>query len=354
MRARDLAAVFAAVFLAAGCNYKKSDYSPTAPLARKIIVLEQPGTATLPADGFSRLRLAARLVGEPSFDKRSVVFSTSNGTLDGGDAVDNCSGCRKVAADGAGNAFIDLVSSQRVGSAVVKAWPADSPGITASVTLDFVGSQPDGTIKFVAAPSRAPADGSTLSTFSVEISASLPTASRQVTFTATSGKFSPGDLSSIPVDTDAGGRASADLKSPREISTARVTAKVNGVSRETSILFERALPDRITVVADPVQAVAAAATKIHVTATLLRDIGLVTDGTVVKFSAERKNGAPLVGFTNVTASATASGTTTVTASADFIPGLILTAPELITIFVTQEDAKITGSTQVQLTSAPSG
>jgi hypothetical protein len=342
-----LSAILAALLLAAGCTYKKSDYSPTESLTNKVIVLDPPSTATLPADGFSRVRLSARLVGEPAFDKRGVVFSTSNGTLEGGDAVDNCTGCKKVNADGAGNAFIDLVSSQRVGSAVVKAWPADSPGITASVTLDFVATQPDETIQFVSAPAKAPADGATLSTFTVAISPSLPSGSRQVTFTATNGKFQPGDVSSIPVPTDAGGRASADLKSPREITTARVTATVNGVSRETSIRFERALPDRITVAVDPATAVVGASTKIRVTATLLRDIGLVTDGTVVTFRAESADGTQVGVFTNVTTS-TASGTTS-TASADFFPGT--TPPGFITIIVGVQDSSVTGRAQVQLTAS---
>jgi hypothetical protein len=333
------------MLLAAGCTYKKSDYSPTESLTDKVIVLNPPSTATLPADGFSRVRLTARLVGDPAFDKRDVVFSTSNGTLDGGQAVDNCSGCKKVTADGAGNAFIDLVSSQRVGTAVVKAWPADSPGITASVTVNFVASEPDNTIQFASAPSRAPADGATLSTFTVAISPSLPAGSRQVTFMSTSGKFQPGDVPSISVPTDAGGRASADLKSPREITTARVTATVNGVSRETSIRFERALPDHITVAVDPASAAVGASTKIRVTATLLRDIGLVTDGTVVTFRAEQADGTRVGVFTNITTS-TASGTTS-TASADFFPGT--TSPGFVTIIVGVQDSNVTGRAQVQLT-----
>lgn len=343
MRFRRLALLAAAVLLApfAAC-YDKSDFSPTAALVDKIVILTAANGATsLPADGFSRLRLEARLVGEPSFSNRNVVFSTSNGTLDGGTAVDNCAGCRRVAADGSGRASIDLVSSQRVGTAVVKATPDGAPGVTASLALNFGPAEPDQTLQFVAAPERAPADGATLSTFTAAISPSLPAGSRTVTFQTTAGTFAPASMPSVQVSAGAGGNASADLVSPRQITTARVTATVNGVSRETSIRFERALPNVITANVDMPVATASATTRIKVTATLLRNVGMVTDGTLVTFRAARADGTPAGLFTNVTT------TTNGVATADFLPGAGPAGP--VTITVGAQDTGVTGTAQVVLT-----
>jgi hypothetical protein len=333
-----LLAAFAAF---TGC-YKKSDYSPTAPLVNSVITLSSPsGVTTLPADGFSRLHLQARLPGDPAFANRTVVFSTTNGTLDGGVPGTGCTGCRNVAADGNGLAQIDLVASQQVGSAVVSASPLDSPGILASLTVSFVPAGADDTIRFVTAPAQAPADGATLTTFTVAISSSLPAGSRQVTFQTTAGTFAPGGGPTVQVAADAGGRASADLVSPKTITTARVSATVNGVTREVSTQFVRALPTLITAAVDQPIAPAAASTKIHVTATLLRDQGTVTDGTVVTFQATTADGAPVGVFTNITTSSNG------TAGADFLPNT--TTPGTVTITVGAQGTSVKGSVQVVLT-----
>ncbi len=340
MRFRCLVLVVAALVLAAlgGC-YKKSDHSPTEPLASSVITLSSSSGATsLPADGFSRLRLEARLSGDPAFANRTVVFATTAGTLSGGTAGTNCTGCVNVAADGSGIARIDLISTQQVGSATVTASPAAAPGILASLTVDFVAANPDDTVRFVAAPDRAPADGATLSTFTVALSPSVPTASRQVTFAATAGTFVPPN----PVNADAGNRASADLQSPRTITSARVTATVNGVTREVPIRFERALPKIITVNANPAVAPPAAGTTIQITATLIRDQGIVTDGTVVTFRAARADdGTPVGGFTNVTTS------TNGTATATFLPRT--TTPGTVIVTVGAQDTSVTGTVQIDLT-----
>jgi hypothetical protein len=336
----SLAAVLLVAPLAA-C-YDKSDFSPTEALVDKIVVLTAAdGVTSVPADGFSRLRLEARLVGEPSFTNRNIVFSTSNGTLDGGTAVDNCTGCRKVAADGSGRASIDLVSSQRVGTAVVRATPEAAPGITASLTVNFGAAEPDQTLQLVAAPGRAPADGATLSTFTAAISPSLPAGSRMVTFQTTAGTFAPANMPSVEVSADAGGLASADLVSPRQITTGRVTATVNGVTREAAIRFERALPNVITANVDTPIATAAVSTRIKVTATLLRNVGMVTDGTLVTFRAARPDGTPVGLFTNITT------TTNGVATADFLPGAGPAGP--VTITVGAQETSVTGTVQVVLT-----
>ncbi|MEA2604678.1 MAG: hypothetical protein QOF89_5670 [Acidobacteriota bacterium] len=337
MRFRSLALGLALLALLCGC-YNKSDFSPTEPLASSVITLSSPsGVTSLPADGFSRLHLEARLPGDPAFANRTVVFSTTGGTLAGGTPGTNCNGCVTVAADGSGIARIDLISAPQVGSATVTASPSGAPGILASLTVSFVAANPDDTLRFVAAPDRAPADGATLTTFTVAISPSLPAASRQVTFAATAGTIVPPN----PVNVDAGGHASVDLQSPRTITSGRVTATVNGVTREVPIRFERALPKIITVNANPAVAPAASGTTIQITATLIRDQGIVTDGTVVTFRAARADGTPVGGFTNITT------TTNGMASATFLPRT--TTPGTVIITVGAQDTAVTGTVQVDLT-----
>lgn len=327
----------------AGC-YDKSDYSPTAQNVDDILTLGSvSGATSLPADGFSRLQLQVQLLGAPAFDKRMITFSTTAGTLDGGQPVANCTGCRQVEADGSGRAVIDLISSQNVGAAVVTASPQASPGIAVQMTVNFVAAQPGGVIRFVRAPDRAPADGATLTTYTVEVSPSIPQASRQVTFTATAGVFAPSGQPTITVNVDAGNRASADLRSPSQIGTGRVLATINGVTQETPVRFERALPNAIVVTANPSQVPASATSSITVTATLLRDIGTVSDGTVVTFRAQRPDGTPVGRFTNITRSQ--SGT----ATAVFYPGAV--APGLVTILAGAQDTGVTGSVEVEVTAA---
>lgn len=341
--ARRFVALAVSVALAGACGYDKSDYSPTAPNLTDVLSIAAVGASTLPADGFSRLRIEARFGGAPALDRRGVIFSTSNGTLDGGEAVANCAACRKVVADETGVATIDLVSSQRVGSAQVSAASEHSPGIVANLIVAFVAASPDDTIRFVTAPTRAPADGATLSSFVAEVSPSVPAAQRMVTFATTSASgFAPTGNTMLPnVPVDGGNRAAADLKSASTIGPVRVSATVNGVTRAATIEMERALPNAVTVLVDEPVAPAAADTKIRVTATLRRDVGTVTDGTTATFSATRAGGATVGIFSNIDVSA--AGVIT----ADFLPQT--TEPGTITITVTAQGNSARGTVQVVLT-----
>jgi hypothetical protein len=339
-----LVLVSALTALLAAC-YKKSDYSPTESLANQVITLSSPsGVTSLPADGFSRLHLEARLPGDPAFANRTVLFTLQGGgTLDGGTAGPNCNNlCRDVMADGKGIAQIDLISSNQMGTAIVTAMPTGAPGINASLSINFVAANPNDTLRFVTAPSHVLADGATLTTYTVAISPSLPTGSRTVTFqtTAPGTSFAGGTGQSIPVSTDAGGQASADLKSPQAVTTGRVSATVSGVTQQVAVSFDRALPTSISVQADPPVAPAAASTKIRVTATLRHDQGFASDGTVVIFQATL-DGTAVGIFTNVTL------TTSGVATADFLPNT--TTPGTVTITVGAQGTQLTGSIQILLT-----
>lgn len=325
---------------AAGC-YDAEDHSPTDALVDAILTLVSPsGQTSLPADGFSRLELEARLHGDPAFARRTVLFHTTEGTLEGGTPDGDA---MAVEADGAGRARITLVSSQQIATAVVTATPKEAPGVTVTLAIDFVPPNPGETIRFVAAPAEAPADGATLTTFTVEISPNLPADRRTVAFATTSAAgFAPGGQASVSVPVDAGNRASADLVSPGEIGSARVTATVENVTQEARVRFVRALPDDVVVTADPPAVAATLDATVAVTATLLRDVGMVTPGTVVTFRAEDDSGAPVGTFTNVTRSGDDG-----TATATFQPRS--TTAGFVTVIAGVEGSSVTGSVRVELT-----
>jgi hypothetical protein len=352
MKTRSVLVVFALLWALCAACYKKSDYSPTAPLANQVITLSSStGVATLPADGFSRLHLEARLPGDPAFANRVVIFTTTSGTLSGGTAGTNCNNaCQNVTADGSGIARIDLISAAQVGTAVVTATPSGAAGITASLSISFVAATPDDTIHFVAAPTRVQADGATLTTYTVAISPSLPPASRTVTFQTTAAGttfVAPTSGQSIPVPVDAGGQASADLRSPVTITTGRVSATINGVTREVVVSFEQAVATTITVGVDNAVVPAAAATKVRVTATLRHNQGFVTDGTQVSFNAMREGSTASLGiFTNVTL------TTNGVATADFLPNT--TTGGVVILTVGAQGTERTGTARILLTAAAGG
>lgn len=275
------ALTLAAAVCLAGC-YERSDYVLTPTLVQTLLTLASVnGAATLTADGFSRLGLVARISPKADADRRVVVFTTSAGTLVGGTAVN---GTAEVPADADGAAFIELESSQRVETAVVRAQVKGVEGLTTTLAIAFVAASPDEVIRFVAFPAApVPADGATLSTFTVSVSPAIPPESRQVTFTATKGTFAGG----ATVTPDAGNTASADLISPTEITTGRVRATVNGVSREVTVGFTRAFATFVSLVASQFTVKSDGSDSATLTATFTRDVGTVTANPPVVWRATR-------------------------------------------------------------------
>lgn len=333
------AAVLALGLAAAGGCYDSGDYSPTETNIDAILTLSSAtGATSLPADGFSRLRLEARLLGAPAADRRTVLFRVNGpGTLQGGVADGND---RAVEADATGRASIDYVAGQTPGTAVVTATPKAAAGVTVSIALTLLPPDPNDVVRFVAAPSRAPADGATLTPFTVEVSATLPAAAT-VQFAASASGFGPAATTPLAVPVDGGRRASADLKSPSTITNARVSATVQGVTRTAEITFERALPGSITVGADNLTAPAALDTEFMITATLHRDVGSVTDDTAITFRAEDDAGAAVGLFGNVTRSSGGTATATFRPRSE--------TPGFVTVIVGAEGTSVTGSLRLELT-----
>ena len=162
--------LLAGLVLIGGC-YDKDDYVPSANETR-LTLLSPSGTNTVAADGFSRLGLIARISPRADADRRTVVFSTSAGTLIGGTGV---GATREVPADTAGEAFIELQSSQRVETALVTAGVKDVPGLTTNLTVSFVALDPNQILRFTTVPNGPfPADGATSTSFSVTLSGAVP------------------------------------------------------------------------------------------------------------------------------------------------------------------------------------
>lgn len=332
------ALALAALLLTAGRCYKEEDFSPTAPPTQNALVLSTAtGATTLPADGVSRLRIVAQISPDASPDRRTVVFSATAGTLIGTAA----NGTVAVPADGSGRATIELQSAQQVGESVVTAGIQGVAGVTRQLTLSFVPANLDDVLQFTAAPASAPADGASISSFTVKLAPTLPVGT-QVTFTTTAGTLQPGDVSSLTLTADASYTVTADLKSAAAIGPARVTATARNVSRQATIQFQRALPDRITVSTNGTSTVAPSGSAgVTVVATFLRDLGAVTPGTVATFRAQRQNGGAVGFFRDV--STVANGQATAT----FIPGET-TQGGRVNLIVGAEGTAVTGSTTIEL------
>jgi hypothetical protein len=338
--ARSLALVSLAALLSfAGRCYEKNDFSPTAPPTTGALTLATAGGATtLAADGVSKLRIVARVSPEADPDKRTVLFSTSAGTLVG-TAVN---GKVPVAADSNGEASIELTSAAQVGQAVVTAEVMGVPGLARSLVVSFVAANADELIRFTAAPASAHADGASISTFTVRIASSFP-AGTQVTFATTAGTFQPGGAATITVPVAADFTASADLASPATLGQARVSATVQGFTREARIEFTRALPNLITVSTNGTFAIPPSTSAgVSVIGTFLRDIGKVTAGTVATFRATTDTGAP-IGFFNDVTTVKSDGTATAT----FLPGQTAYRGR-VTITVGVEGSSVVGTAQIEI------
>jgi hypothetical protein len=244
MRNQRLACLVALLLsLCSGACYSKKDYNLTAPHVAAILSLQAvSGATTLPADGVSRLSLVAKISGNSDPDKRDILFTTSAGMLIGG-TTDTAGGGQVVTAAANGEAPIQLQSSAQIQAAVVTAKVKNAAGVVATLTVQFVAVTADNEIAFVVAPTTAPADGFTLSTFTVTVSPSLVT--RTVEFKTTNGTFSPSNNQDaiIPVATD--NTATVFLKSAATIGNAQVTATSNGFTRNATIQFVAVVPGNI-------------------------------------------------------------------------------------------------------------
>jgi hypothetical protein len=344
LTARSLSRSFMALLLlVTGSCYKQSNYSPTDPqVAGALTLTTADGSQSISADGSSRLTLVARIAADADSDKRVITFTTSSGSFvgaaAGGTTID-------VTAGSDGRALAILQSSQRVETAIVTAAVKGSATVSAQLQIRFTAPSPDDVIRFVTAPATAPADGATVTLFTVAVSPAVSTGT--VTFTSTAGAFP-----STPVPIGIDHTATAGLTSPKTPGVAAVSATLNtgtgsnGFSRQTSIRFDPALPNVITVVVDSLTVMPGG--KVHVTAHFTRPVGQVTANTVAVFSARDAGGNDVGGFENVTVIQPGASASDSIATADYLPGAAA-APGPVTIFAGTDPPSVTGSTTITIT-----
>jgi hypothetical protein len=324
---------------AASC-YKESNYSPTAPqVAGALSLSVLGGASSIPADGLTQLTLVARIAADADADKRVITFTTSSGSFVGAAGVTTVD----VTAGSDGRALAILQSSQRVETAVVSAVVKGAPAVSAQLQINFTAPSADDVIRFVSPPASAPADGQTVTLFTVAVSPAISTGT--VTFTSTAGTFPP---TPVPIGIDH--TATAGLTSPKTIGAASVNAMLstagnsNGFSRQAPFRFDVALPNVVTVSVDNLTVMPGGT--VHVTAHFTRLVGQVSANTVAVFSATDASGNAVGGFENVTVvQPAATNGSDSTATADYLPGANA-APGPITISAGTNPPSVTGSTNI--------
>lgn len=284
-----------------------------------------------PADGLTISRLA--VIVSPVATSRQVEFKTTLGTF-----LPSNSTMATVPVLTDNTATISLKSSSTIGFAEVTATLA---GVTRQTTIEFTAIMPDNIIQFVSAPTSAEADGATLTPFTVRVAPTL--VGQQVKFTTDQSVFATSNATTIDVSVQTDFTATARLKSPSAVGPVNLMATINGVTRSSSIIFTRALPDRVVAGVSQFSVPAKDDSHITVTATTSRDVGTVTKDTAISFQAVDKDGKPVGSFRNSPAFTDATGK----AAAEFFPGAGATKGPA-TITVREEESEKSGSVIVDI------
>lgn len=204
-----------------------------------------------------------------------------------------------------------------------------------------------GLIAFAAAVHRADADGATQIKLTATLDQAVQLVRPYVAFSTTAGSLVPGGTSIATVTPDIGGSAIVVLVAPSAPGVAYLRAGADTTVRTDSVVFVRALPSRInlepkrfTLISDTL----ATSQDDTLIVTLTRDVGVVTAGTLVSFSATTTIGPPAV-FAGVSTS-NAAGVVTMRYS----PGLTkYRGPVTITATTTGQDGSpLVAQTTVQI------
>lgn len=184
-----------------------------------------------------------------------------------------------------------------------------------TVAVTFAPVDSAGLIRLVISSRTLQADGQ--STIELRAETNPAMGARTVSFKTTNGSFAGDGVDrDEDVAPDSAGTARVLLYASREVGTALVTVSAEGFSVSDTINFTRALPDAITVRAQPLAIMANDQDSTRVTAKLSRAPGKVSSGTRVEFSiVSDVTGVTFGRFQGVTRSDDAEE-----ASADFVAG----------------------------------
>lgn len=232
-------ALVLAIAVTAGC-YDSEHHSPTDPVYSGAVQLSQ-STASIQADGVSRVTITATLSPATSSANRAVTFKTTAGTF-----VGAASPAKETVAnaDASGLARVELRSSTDVEMAIVTATVS---GVTQSITVSFTEAVPDDIIRVSTSASEMPADGFSRVAITAELGPAPSTSNRPVTFKTTAGTFvgAAAPAKEITVNADSAGIARVELRSSTDVEQAIVTASAGGVTRSATIAFTAPSPGNI-------------------------------------------------------------------------------------------------------------
>jgi hypothetical protein len=332
----------ALLFAAAGC-YHERDYSPTAPSNIFLTLRTDPTTASIPADGVSRITIIASISSQADPSSRTIDFDTTSGTFVGGTGSSATS--RQVVATTAGDATIQLQSSSTADTAVVTVHADAAPSQLATLRISFTPPPTQSQLAFTAAPSFAPADGASISTFVVSVPniSALPPAARVVVFETTAGGFLPDGGAKTTVAVDDTGGAKAFLRSPTASVTGRVRASNNNAITDAFITFTVAAPDSLQVTSDKFALKPTFDDVATLTVQLRRQIGAPTAGQAIILSAKDSQGSAIGTFSAPTILSDSNGQATSKYNAG---GSGYKGP----ITITATAGALSGSTVIQLIS----
>jgi Abnormal spindle-like microcephaly-assoc'd, ASPM-SPD-2-Hydin len=293
MRFRILSSIlltgFAFAWFACDRQHDNDDFSPTAPGFTEALTLSV-ASDSIPADGFTRVRVTARITAEAPTNRRKVLFQTTDGQFIDPDAPADLK-TKSADVDAQGAVTVELRSGTTPKVATITAKVLDSvtskevPGLLARITVEFTPPRPVEVIKVGTSADTVEADNATQLFIYADIAPGLPEGSRTVMFETTLGTFVGGDKV-VMKDADRSHRATAVLKSA-EAGEARITAKISETTDATFVRFVAATPDLILVRLDKTKLTRGGDEEAMVTVTLSRNPGRgsVTPKTVVSYSA---------------------------------------------------------------------
>ena len=271
----------------------------------------------LPADGFTSAQVVAEIDPRSQERYRDITFSTTLGSFPAGTS----SGARTIvaAADANGRAVVVLRSAAQPGTATVTAEVRDGESVKAarSVDVPFEAVTVSSVVVLELGATSAPADGATVTNAIARVAAALPSEQRTVTFSTTAGTLAVSGSTSAQVRAGTDDLASVGLVSPRTVASAVVTASVNNLTARRTVEFTHAYPDALSLaVQGSFRLTASFSTKATLRAELSRDVGSVTRGTEVRFTAVDDSTGQEFGFWSAVNASDLNGL----ATAEFTPG----------------------------------
>ena len=134
-------------------------------------------------------------------------------------------------------------------------------------------------------PDTATADALSLSLVTATTDSLPEIEKRTVTFTTSAGSFTPSGATTTTAQLDLSRRATVLLRAPADSTLALVTATAYGGTVTAQIIFHRAAPSQIDVLAEQPTLLTSRGSSLAVFARLRRVVGYPSPGVLVEFSA---------------------------------------------------------------------